>query len=153
MLIKLEESNEGLGTVAHHLRIAELFIICHELGHFLNGDLDKDEYFSAYLNIDWVQKFTGTTGHEQEYSADTTGYDLLRRVVTRDYPHLPERAPLQSIVLLFCLLSLICGGEPSPSHPSTKERALHIARTFFGTEFEEELRRGYERPELLDSLW
>lgn len=152
-LIKLKESNESLGTVVHHLRMAELFIICHELGHFLNGDLDKDENFSAYLNLDWVKKFTGTSGHEQEHNADTTGYDLLRRVVTIDYPHLPERTPLQSIVLLSCLLSLIHGDEPSPSHPSPTERVLYIARTFFGTEFTEELKKGYEQPELLDSLW
>ena len=130
-LIKLENSPEGLGTVLHHLLIAELFIICHELGHFINGDLDKDQNFSAYLKLGWVKKFTCTPRHELEYNADTTGYDLLHRVVSKDYPHLLERAPLQSIVLLSCLLSLICGDEPSPSHPSPTKIVLPISSTFF----------------------
>lgn len=152
-MIKLAESDQGMATVGLHLYFAELFIICHELGHYWNGDLNNVANFSVYRNFNWVHKFTGTLGHQKEHRADLTGYGLLQKIVNKKTPQLPRHVSLQSIVLLCTLLSLIYGDEPSYSHPSPTDRVLYIAKNYYGHDFAENLRRGYEQPELLDSLW
>jgi len=152
-MIKLAESNQGMATVGLHLYLAELFIICHELGHYLNGDLNNVANFSAYRELDWVHKFTGKPGHQKEHRADLTGYELLQKIVKKNNPQLPRHVLLQSIVLLCTLLSLIYGDELSYSHPSPTDRVLYIAENYYGHDFAENLRKGYEQPELLESLW
>jgi hypothetical protein len=45
-LIKLTQ--KASATAALQLNASELFILCHELGHFLNGDLDNECLYSAF---------------------------------------------------------------------------------------------------------
>ena len=114
---------------------------------------DEMASFSVYRNLNWVHKFNGTQEHQKEHEADLVGYGLLQKIANKQNPQLPKHIPLQSIVLLCTLLSLIYGDEPSYSHPSPTDRVLYIAEICYGHDFSENLRRGYEQPELLDALW
>ncbi|QDV73641.1 hypothetical protein [Botrimarina mediterranea] len=149
-MLKLHPSVAGRQSALLHL--AELFIVCHELGHFLNGDLENETRFCAVDGNPWLQRFEENQDHAIEYAADATGFGLLQEVLTTlPTAYTPQNA-LQSVIIVFNLFYLLTEGE-SHSHPNPRSRSVNIARKYFGEEFADTVQKSYDDPELLRSLF
>jgi hypothetical protein len=149
-MLKLDRSVTGRQSALLHL--SELFIICHELGHFLNGDLEDDTHFSAVAGRSWLRKFQENKDHAIEYAADATGFRLLEILLKTIPGNFTSLNGLQAVISLFNLFFLLTQGESS-SHPNPRSRSVKIARQFFGTDFGNTLERSYDDPELLRTLF
>jgi hypothetical protein len=145
-MIKLDLSLLTLHALA--LTTMELFIICHELGHFLNGDLDDKCNFSAFEGHRWLMKFDENKNHTVELGADLTGYALFRDVVDKELQVPDKRLVLIWLNTLFDILHLISAGE-SFSHPEPMERLLNIADRFFGRDAARAIEESYRDPMVL----
>ncbi|MCK4824349.1 hypothetical protein KA005_51835 [bacterium] len=149
-MIKLEpQATLRYGMILHY---AEIFIMCHELGHFLNGDLQDNSYFSAFKGRDWLQKFEENVNYQMEYAADITGYGLVQRVVEREYGVDAKKPSLFAIASLFNLFFMLSGGASS-THPNPRERTLKIIEQFYGDELSELMLQTYDEPALLLKLF
>ncbi|MBA4020283.1 MAG: hypothetical protein C0483_24240 [Pirellula sp.] len=141
-----------VGRQSSLLHLMELFIVCHELGHFLNGDLDNESDFCVVEDRPWLRKFEENKDHAIEYAADATGFQLLQTVLQAIPGNFSPLNGLQAIILLFNLFFLLTEDE-SPSHPNPRTRSVRIARQFFGESFADALESSYENPELLRALF
>jgi len=149
-MLKLDSS--GVGRQSALLHLSELFIVCHELGHFLNGDLDDGSSFCCVEGRPWLQKFEENKDRTTEYAADVTGFRLLHDVMKAMPGDVRPLHGLQAIISLFNLFFLLTEGE-SASHPDPRSRSVNIARHFFGQDFAATLERSYDDPDLLRSLF
>lgn len=131
------------------LVICELFILCHELGHFLNGDLDHEENFSA-TSFDWTI-FKDNANHVIEYAADLRAFELLASVVQKELGFEP-RIALLYLTFLFDTLYLL-GCRDSISHPDPLKRVINIAEHFFGPDTSSLMQASYEDSSLLFLLF
>jgi hypothetical protein len=135
---------------AVQLQSAELFVLCHELGHFLNGDLEEPGHFKPFDGHESVQEYEENQDHEREYGADATGFRLLMAAQGSSGPAAIRL--LQPIISLFNLFYLL-GSRSSATHPHPLERSIRITERFFGRERAETLRRSYDDPGQLVALF
>lgn len=126
-LIGLDESLQHL-----YYRVLFLwhgFILCHEIAHFLNGDL-KDRLIDS-RKLSWL--LAGERNYAREYRADETAYRLLKKAVKRrDGYNLDERFILVSLIRLFHHIGLISNDPGSTIHPPSQGRVLFLGKRFFG---------------------
>lgn len=138
-LIMIDDSLQySLGMQRH---FSQLFVLCHELGHFLNGDLANDEAFSPFHGRCDLLKFDAKGSHQMELSADVAGFETVLNCTKRWHDDTDEetRKDFEKFVLLctvmvFDCLGAISGGADSVTHPSVITRVLNLAHTFFGDE-------------------
>ena len=148
--LKLQSSVAGRQSSLLHL--SELFIVCHELGHFLNGDLEDEANFCAVEGKPGLKRFEENKDHAIEYAADATGFGLLKDVLKILPNGSTPQNGLLAIINLFNLFYLLTDGD-SHSHPNPRSRSVNIGRTYFGEEFADKLQKSYDDPTLLRSLF
>ena len=129
-LIKFRAGSKGSQAAATFLDSAESFVICHELAHFLNNDLDEESSFLELRNDSKLMKYVEGKDHAKELKADVTGYRLLSSYLNKKYPKLDSNFFVLGIVIVMDALASI-GIEESYSHPSPKDRVINIAKSFF----------------------
>ena len=142
-MIKLGGQSESTYGMALHL--AEAFIVCHELGHYLNGDLDDKDCFTPIPVIPNAYKYREGSNHAKEFKADETGYRLLNNYIDSKYPDVPTEFRLFSLSCIIDLIGVLSEGE-SISHPEPMERSINIVRDYYGDEKANEWRKTYENP-------
>ncbi len=147
LLLKPEVQSRQAGIVYH----TELFVLCHELGHFLNGDLEDDQGFVEFQGETWMKQFVENRSHQQEYSADETAFRLMQAVL-RHSSQAESLRLLPAIVLLFNLFCML-GGVESAFHPHPLERSRNLIETFFGHERARMFEESYSDPRQLHSLF
>ena len=121
-----------LAQVAHALHFGETFAICHELGHFFNGDL-AESMAAARLTMpmNHIAKLNTRFEHKTEYLADLAGYDIYRKGhITSGRPD-DHQVLLAPVVTLFDAFATLDNNE-SFSHPHPIRRILSIAFHVYG---------------------
>src|SRR5262249_11668487 len=115
------------------LNLAERFILCHELGHYLNGDLSDQSSYSALPNDIEGQRYQENRDHEIEYGADITGFNLYLRSLESKGLNPSSIELIKPILASFNLFFAISGG-PSLSHPHPYDRVRKIVYHHYGPE-------------------
>lgn len=136
-------SEECMGIYSLTLHIAEAFVISHELGHFLNGDLDTGSGVAILPWCEEVEYYKGDSNHEKEHNADITGYEILRNYVRRKYEGIDDDFIMMGVVAIMDVVGAISKGG-SNTHPDAKERVIRIAHHFFGEEVASKWRTSYD---------
>lgn len=148
-LIKLSESANAQHSTL--LTWAELFILCHELGHYLNGDLSDP---SAFCALPWGikgSKYEENRDHEKEHLADVTGFTLyIECLKTRGAPVIS----LEVVKPLMAMFNLIyaLGGGASSTHPHPYDRMARIVEHGFGADLGAKMKAALADPDLLPDL-
>jgi hypothetical protein len=112
-------------TVSHSfiLHFQELFVLCHELGHLFNKDLEEEQnlmnLFDSEANVLEENKF-----HEIEYKADSYAFDLVSRVAKQKYK-IDKKQILPFFIMLFDIMALIDPNK-SEKHPAAIDRITNI---------------------------
>lgn len=132
--LKFGLKSEALQFVDRTLRLLHLFVLAHELGHYLNGDLMVEANFAPGGRARRLSFGGQNVSHDLEFKADAVAFDLVLRVMNETQPALPARRALElSAVLLFNFLREI-SNKGSESHPRPGDRLIAITREFFGDE-------------------
>lgn len=138
-LIKL---NPDVAMIAGiNTQLKELFVICHELGHFFNGDLDNIQNFHNLANTEW-NVFDDNKNHEIEYKADLTGFAIFEKAVNYKYKGFPREMLISVLAQVFELMSMI-DSESSETHPSPMSRLKNVVTINFGAKQADDLMSMY----------
>jgi hypothetical protein len=129
--IKFRVNSECAVFVAINLRWVELFIFCHELGHYINGDLQDSSKFVSWELDKSISAFYNSSSHECEFAADRFAFRQLLGIAARDTPSLPSLALVAPLVLIFDILRSVSDRE-SYTHPAPSVRLLTLIGEFFG---------------------
>lgn len=71
-------NTEGDMVTTINTFLALKFVMCHEIAHFLNGDLNREESFSLFGDDEKMGKaFDQNIAFDKEYKADRLAYDLM----------------------------------------------------------------------------
>lgn len=138
--IHLDE--KGHVSCGIHQTLILIFLIGHELGHFLNGDFQLAGVFHKSSLVSTISEFNIAGRHELELRADLVGFDILQR--TKEH-FFTEDAPVGEGIEFFILHRLLMGlhfiSPKEGSHPSPISRILNIADSYdertFPTEFKD----------------
>jgi hypothetical protein len=136
---------------AFNLTLQELFVLCHELGHFFNGDLENDQNFYSLTKYDW-KIFDDNKDHLMEFKADLTGFAIFEKAVLTKYKMLPRKYLILPISQLFDILAIL-NSNPSNSHPAPIDRIMNIISYHFGEETAQEYLATYDSKEKLDEFF
>lgn len=139
-MIKLNEK----GNISHSitLDLEELFVICHELGHYLNGDLSKKENLINLINTSW-NVYNENKNHEIEYKADLTGFDIFCKVAKKKYG-LEKNQLVLYVAILFDILHMITP-EATESHPNAIDRTYNIIKYNYNEKLAEDYLNTYNK--------
>lgn len=144
------------------LKSIELFILAHEIAHFLNGDLER-HYVAVNAAPDHsTLNRAASAGHQMEFRADTVGYVLAFLAFQRsDEAGLLHRLSggtqnahhyfLGMVALFFELLNAISPGA-SRSHPDPPARVANIGESLYGLADPELVQRALYDPDAADDL-
>jgi hypothetical protein len=130
--LKLDLDSTGMSFVEEALSAIHFFVLAHEIGHYINGDLAVRTHFARADNLSGASMFLGNLSHQEEYAADDVAFDVILRVLANVTPDYPARLALyMSAYLFFCLVRDICN-RGSETHPRPTDRLLTVTRSFFG---------------------
>lgn len=129
----------------HQLRIQEKFIIFHEIGHFLNGDL-----FDNKNSQPLVEPFTNID-HQREHYADLIAFAILLRTESKISELTREKRMsfLYALIELFLIFNGI-QNDATETHPHLLNRMSVIIDYYFGSTFSDmiedaiKLNKGFE---------
>lgn len=141
-IIQLDDEN--IKTQSHYLHIQELFILCHELAHYFNGDLDDDNNLRQFLNFADVDELVENKNHSMEFAADEKGYELLLLILK----NAPSEKILPPLVVLFNSFYFL-NSEASDKHPDPLSRVINIIKKFYGEDNAKKMAQSYNNMELL----
>lgn len=130
-MIKLRK--EAMGTYSIALHFAEAFVISHEIGHLLNGDLEEESLFVPLGGDEIISRYVEGRDHAKEYQADVKGYEILTRYADTKFPEIETNFRMFALSCVMDLIGAI-SNEPSETHPKAKYRVVNIARTFYDSE-------------------
>jgi len=134
------------------LNLAELFILCHELGHYLNGDLADESSYSALPNDFEGRKYEENHDHELEYRADVVGFSLyIQSLKKRGF----DSSSVELIKPLLATFNLFygIGGGSSSTHPHPYARVCRIVEHHYGAELGQEVGKALIDPALLPAFF
>lgn len=131
------------------LYFIELFILCHELGHFFNGDLDdKKSTTSLYDNSD-EKILSNENSQLKEINADIKGFQLLIKILIKKN-NLGKNIMSPELILPTLITNFDIFTEIAPkdceSHPHPIDRLLNIIDVYYGKDVTEFIIKTYEEP-------
>lgn len=148
-MVQLREDAASVASL--QLSLSELFIIAHELGHIINGDLDDGSAFSMAGQGGWIERFEENEDHAREYRADLTGLRICETVLPVVLPGVTLTTLILASIVLFDDLYLLAGG-PSSSHPDPLTRAVHLVEKTLGDDAARLVESSYDDPSALFRL-
>lgn len=120
-LVKLERNySNHMFTIM----LSELFTICHEIGHFLNGDFEKDSHFLNLTNLPF-KGFNENLKHEIEYNADLTAFPIFEKAAMNLFPIISKDMLVVPLSIFFAIMGTITKSK-SESHPPPYKRMVNI---------------------------
>jgi hypothetical protein len=117
------------------------FVLCHEMGHFFNGDLDNAKLFSAFGNSGLAVMNTNLA-HSIEHAADASGFAILKDSLAAMAGKKTSELLLSHVANLFTMLKDL-GSIDSRSHPDPHKRLFYIAETYYSSDLASALRAYY----------
>lgn len=145
------DSKVGI-SASSDVNMVELFVLSHEVGHFVNGDLVDLNRFSTWHMGEGIGFFKNEHLHKCEFAADKFAFEHVMRIMYSKMPELPALSVLFSAATLtFNLLRGISNRE-SYSHPAASVRLVTLTRTFFGEAAADLMERSFADPRLLENL-
>jgi hypothetical protein len=149
-LIKLTQ--KASATAALQLNASELFILCHELGHFLNGDLDNECLYSALPKGMPGSVYQENKNHGIEYEADSTGFGIYRKVLSRTVGEIRDELYVILLIGMFDAIYLISEGA-THSHPHPYDRIIRLAQVHFNSELAGRIKEALINPDLFPAFY
>jgi hypothetical protein len=132
--LKIAIDTEAMAFVDNALQAMHLFLVAHEVGHFLNGDLEDEAYFSkCHWSAD-TSIFGAEVSHRMEFQADKIAFELVLRAFAAREPEYPARLAFDLSVTLFFNFVREISNRGSITHPRPSDRILAITKEFFGDE-------------------
>ena len=149
-MIKLSDR----ATIEHSLllHLAELFILCHELGHFFNGDLADLSAYSPLATGADGHRYEEYQSHEIEHLADITGFGLYIRVVNGCQLDTSSMEVLKPILAMFNLFYALAGGASS-THPHPYDRVVRIVTHHYGPSTGQQIAAALSNPAILPTFF
>ena len=132
-MIKLKD--KALGIYSTTLHLSEAFVICHEIGHYLNGDLNETNSFVPIKSMPGLEKYDEGENHEKEFNADITGYRLFDKYVNKHHSEIDTNTRIFAVICVMDLIGAI-SRDPSRTHPEAKQRTLNIIKKNYGPDAE-----------------
>ncbi|NMA15593.1 MAG: hypothetical protein GX930_10240, partial [Clostridia bacterium] len=113
------------------LFIWQLFVLCHELAHYLNRDFDK--ILVDPQKVPWL--LAGERYYIKEFKADQKAFYLVAETIKRKYGYnTDQRFILVTLARLFKHISLISNDKMSVYHPPGRERISRLKEKYFKSE-------------------
>ena len=150
--IKFDLNSQSYRFSVSALRSVELFILAHEVGHFINGDLEAEQSFVRW-NLDGdVLVFIGSRRHRCEFCADRFAFETSLRIEkTCSLEGTAADVLFGFATLTFNFLRGISDRE-SYSHPSPSSRLLTIVGDFFGDDIAKLIEQSFGNPALVTEV-
>ena len=117
-------------TAISQLISAETFILCHELGHWIHGDLDENALFAALPQGASGKIFVENLNHAKEFAADRFGFDLMTKCVDSEHEITKELAMSSVIQTFFCFFAI--SPDANSTHPSPLDRIRRLIDHAYG---------------------
>jgi hypothetical protein len=149
-LVKLRESERAIFSI--HTDFCKLFVLCHELGHLFNGDLDEPSSVTPFRGLAGVMRLEGNRDHEREHAADIWGYGRMRSSIRHRSPSIHDLLVISPVILLFTLFHQLCGGA-SKTHPHPLARTRRIVECYYDAAFQDEILRMYREGGVTRPIW
>ena len=127
--LKLRTGGAALLSVEFSLHQMHDFVVAHEIGHFVNGDLANIATLAA---MDDGMMRLPPLKHMQEFLADQFAFAALLRLAALQVPDAPAVMILRNSVILFFNLLREISDLGTDSHPPLSLRLLIITDQFFG---------------------
>lgn len=139
----------GQESIAHFnkLNIQEKFIIFHEIGHFINGDLFKNS------NDQPLSDLFHNISHQREIMADLVGFGLLLHLEKSKCQLTRERRMVLmfSVVHLFDVFYMIQNTE-TEKYPLPLRRMSSIIEYYYGIELADIIEETYSNKAAFEKL-
>lgn len=111
-----------------------LFLLGHEVGHYINGDLNDQSHF---VRCNWAPDasvFSANISHEMEFKADKVAFEVVLKSLAALQPDFPARRALDLSVTLFFNFVREISNSGSETHPRSSDRLLAVTHEFFGND-------------------
>jgi hypothetical protein len=111
---------------------AYLFVIAHELSHFLLGHVTQSPITSLNLEDETIEAFVWTGNQEKEFKADQLGFAMLLNpfYLTSDFMIMFAIAGAETMFLAFDLCETLAMLPTSKTHPPAKERISQLRQSY-----------------------
>jgi hypothetical protein len=131
--LKIALETEAMAYIDANLTMSYVFILAHEIGHFVNGDLGTTGNFVSCSWVSNTSVFSPSPSHAMEYKADEFAFECVLRACNA-LPTRPasSQALFLSATTVFNFLREI-ENRGSESHPAPSDRLVHITEDFFGS--------------------
>lgn len=139
MLKLTPEGNMQHGFILH---FQELFVLCHELGHLLNKDLEDKRNLTNLMDSD-AEIIEENKHYEIEYKADSYAFKLVSRIAQQKYK-MEKKHILPFVAMLFDIMTLI-NPNRSEKHPAAIDRIMNIVKDNWGQEIADEYLKTYNQ--------
>jgi hypothetical protein len=130
--LKFKRPSEGSQRLEAYLLAMLLFIIGHELGHYLNGDLAEAMNCRLATDASGRREFYLTDSHKKEFAADAVGFDLVLAALAPRLGDMRAGMLFHWTIVMFFNFLLDISNRGSETHPPPSTRMLVLAHTFFG---------------------
>lgn len=126
--IELELNERARNTVASLAEVVDFFVVGHELGHLLNGDLDETAAFRPFSGRSDLESYVEWSVAQREYRADATAVDLIMDLPPlRGVPPLQLEMVLSGVGAAFSVLGQFEESvESGSSHPDATKRLKKV---------------------------
>ncbi|MBI2283301.1 MAG: hypothetical protein HYU71_06310 [Bacteroidetes bacterium] len=111
------------------IMLSELFTICHEIGHFINGDFDEEANF-ANLADHPFEAFIEDRSHEIEYKADLSAYPIFEKAAFNLFPEMEKNNFVPVLSTFFAIMGTVSNSK-SESHPEAFRRMTNILAAYY----------------------
>ena len=132
--LKLALDSPAMELVEEALIALHAFVLGHEVGHYINGDLDSEANFAESNDIPFGPVFGTNVSHTMEFAADRFAFETVLRMLRMRDVNMPARRVLDLSVTLFFNFLREISNRGSESHPKPSDRILSVTREFFGGE-------------------
>ncbi len=110
---------------------AHLFVMSHELSHFLLGHTTEAPMTQLELEGQTIKSFAWTNDQKREFQADATGFAIFLNYIYsmgNDLQIMDSIAGVEIVFLICELCEKIGRNPPSMTHPPAKDRRLQLRK-------------------------
>jgi hypothetical protein len=145
---------DGGTSVIHGLLLltGELLVLGHELGHFLNGDLENEDTLRRDDRLLNGRMLVQDSHREMEARADITGYGIVREALKPRLPDYGRDAFIFGTLLDVMDAMYFVTLDRQTLHPTSIERAIRIAKHFYGEKIADLVAQSFEQPAVIKQV-
>lgn len=131
--LKIVVQSDAMKFLESRLQALHVFALAHEIGHYLNGDLESESNFFRVKMSPCGQVFgSENVSHNMEFKADDVAFEIVLRIWRSIDPKYPARQALDNSVTMFFNFLREVSNRGCESHPRSSDRILSVTNSFFG---------------------